>query len=176
MGLVQTLGYEVKKSGAAQAAVQHMAATRAAAWFLGRTQHHIDKAVLRLSRGNATFGGLVGGLAVLTVTTTGARTGLRRRVPLLGIPMGDDIALIGTRFGQSGTPGWYHNMRADPKVEVAYQNRVVLAFAREADDEERRAVWDRAGSVYAGFHNYASRIRNRDIHIMILSAATPNGV
>lgn len=47
---------------------------------------------------------------------TGVRTGQRRTVPLLGVPAGEDIAVIGTRFGQPRTPGWYHNMRADPKV------------------------------------------------------------
>jgi deazaflavin-dependent oxidoreductase (nitroreductase family) len=61
------------------------------------------------------------GLPVLTVTTTGARTGQRRSAPLVGVPAGDDIAVIGTSFGQSRTPGWYHNMRADPKVEATYR-------------------------------------------------------
>jgi deazaflavin-dependent oxidoreductase (nitroreductase family) len=104
------------------------------------------------------------------VTTTGARTGQRRTTPLLGVPAGDDIAVIGTNFGQSRTPGWYHNMRADPKVEVTYRNKTVKAAAREADDSERQAIWDRARPVYVGYDAYASRIKNREIHVMILSA------
>ncbi|MGB6579285.1 MAG: nitroreductase/quinone reductase family protein [Streptosporangiaceae bacterium] len=60
--------------------------------------------------------GVLAGIPVLSVTMTGVRTGQRRTVPLLGVPAGEDIAVIGTRFGQPRTPGWYHNMRADPKV------------------------------------------------------------
>ena len=85
-----------------------------------RTLDHIDRILLRLSRGQVTLSGVVAGLPVLTVTTTGARTGQRRSAPLLGVPVGEDIAVIGTSFGQSRTPGWYYNMRADPKVEVTY--------------------------------------------------------
>ena len=113
--------------------------------------------------------GSLAGIPVLTVTTTGARTGQRRTVPLLGVPAGDDIAVIGTSFGQPRTPGWYHNMRADPKVEVTYRDRTVKAIAREADDRERQVIWDRARTIYAGYQAYASRIKNREIHIMILS-------
>jgi deazaflavin-dependent oxidoreductase (nitroreductase family) len=169
MGIIQAFGYEVRKPSAVQVAMQHIAATRAGAWFFARTVHHIDTALLRVSRGQVTLPGVVAGLPVLTVTTTGARTGQRRSVPLLGVPTGEDIAVLGTSFGQPRTPGWYHNMRADPKVEVTYRNKTIKAIAREAGAEERTAIWDRARAVYVGYEAYASRIKNRQIHIMVLS-------
>jgi deazaflavin-dependent oxidoreductase (nitroreductase family) len=170
MGLIQALGYEVRKANAAQVVMQHIAGTRAGAWIFAGTLHHIDRVLLRLSRGQVTLPAVAAALPVLTVTTTGARTGQRRTTPLLGVPAGDDIAVIGTNFGQSRTPGWYHNMRADPKVEVAYRNKTVKAVAREAGDGEKQAIWDRARPVYVGYDAYASRIKNREIHVMILSA------
>jgi deazaflavin-dependent oxidoreductase (nitroreductase family) len=169
MGIIQEFGYDVRKPSAVQVAMQHIAATRAGAWFFAKTLHHIDRALLRLSRGQVTLPGVVAGLPVLTVTTTGARTGQRRSAPLLGVPAGEDIAVLGTSFGQSRTPGWYHNMRADPKVEVTYRNKTINAIAREAGDEERTAIWDRARTIYAGYEAYASRIKDRQIHIMVLS-------
>jgi deazaflavin-dependent oxidoreductase (nitroreductase family) len=173
MGIVQELGYEARKPNAAQVAMQHIGASRPGAWFFARTMHQMDDALLRLSRGQATLPGVMAGLPVLTVTTIGARTGQRRSAPLLGVPAGEDIAVIGTRFGQARTPGWYHNMRADPTVEVTYRNRTVKAIAREAGDDERQAIWDRARKIYAGYEAYARRIKNRQIHIMILSAGEP---
>jgi F420H(2)-dependent quinone reductase len=86
------------------------------------------------------------------------------------VPAGDHIAVIGTSFGQPRTPAWYHHMRADPKAEVTYRNKKIKAIAREAGDEERQAIWGRARTIYAGYEAYASRITNRQIHIMILSA------
>ena len=102
------------------------------------------------------------------MTTTGARTGQRRSAPLVGVPADDDIAVIGTRFGQTRTPGWYHNMRSDPKVEVTYRDKAVKAVAREADQDERQAIRDRARTIYVGYEVYASRIKDRPIHVMIL--------
>ncbi len=157
MGIIQAFGYQVRKPSAAQIAMQHIAATRPGAWFFARTLHHIDRVLLRLSRGQVTLPGVVAGIPVLTVTTTGARTGQRRTVPLLGVPAGEDIAVIGTSFGQPRTPGWYHNMRADPKAEVTYRNKTIRAIAREAGDDERQAIWDRARTIYAGYEAYASR-------------------
>jgi len=170
MGIIQAFGYEVRKPSAAQVAMQHIAATRVGAWFFARTLHHIDGALLRVSRGQVTLPGVVAGLPVLTVTTTGARTGQRRSAPLLGVPAGEDIAVLGTSFGQSRTPGWYHNMRADPNVEVTYRNKTIKAIAREAGGEERTVIWDKARTIYVGYEAYARRVKNRQIHIMILSA------
>jgi deazaflavin-dependent oxidoreductase (nitroreductase family) len=170
MGIIQTFQYQVPKANTAQVAMQHMAASRPGAWFFSRTLHHLDGALLRLSGGQVTLPGVVAGLPVLTVTTTGARTGQRRTTPLVGVPVGEDMAVIGTSFGQPHTPGWYYNMRAEPRVEVSYRNRTIVAAAREADEEERKAIWDRARKIYGGYDAYASRIKSRDIHIMILSA------
>jgi deazaflavin-dependent oxidoreductase (nitroreductase family) len=168
VGIIQAFDYRVGQPNAAQVTMQHIAATRAGAWFFARTLDHIDRALLRFSRGRLTVPGVVAGLPVLTVTTTGARTGQRRSAPLVGVPAGDDIAVIGTSFGQSRTPGWYYNMRADPAVEVTYHDKTVKAIAREADEEEKRAIWDRATAIYLGYEVYSSRIKNRQIHIMIL--------
>jgi deazaflavin-dependent oxidoreductase (nitroreductase family) len=168
VGIIQAFDFRVGEPNAAQVAMQHIAATRAGAWFFARTLDHIDRALLRFSQGKVTVPGVVAGLPVLTVTTTGARTGQRRSAPLVGVPAGDDIAVIGTSFGQARTPGWYYNMRADPTVEVTYQDKTVKAIAREADEEEKQAIWNRARTMYVGYEAYASRIKNRQIHIMIL--------
>ncbi len=131
---------------------------------------YVDRLVLRMSRGQVTLANVAAGIPVLTITTTGARTGQRHSVPLLGVPFGADIAIIGTRFGQPRTPGWYYNLRAQPRAEVAYKNRTVTAAAREADEQEWQAIWAQARKIYAGYEAYARRITDRKIHIMILSA------
>lgn len=124
---------------------------------------------MRVSHGKVTLAGLTAGIPVLTITTIGVRTGQRRRTPLLGVPFGDDIAVIGTRFGQTGTPGWYYNLRAEPSLEVGYRDRTVSAFAREAADDEWQLIWDKARKIYAGYEAYARRIGDRKIRIMVLS-------
>ncbi len=134
----------------------------------------LDRFLLRLSNGRVTLAKLVAGVPVITIVTTGARTGRTRTTPLLGVPVADDLAVIGTRFGQKGTPGWYYNLQADPAIQVIYQDKSTAAVAREVQGEERRAIWERARQIYGGYEAYARRIKDRPIHIMLLSTQAPS--
>ena len=170
MGLVQELEYEIPEPNAAQRAVWRISSSRPGAWLFAKSAHHVDKFLLRLSRGQVTLARLVAGIPVITIVTTGARTGQARATPLLGVPFGEDLAVIGTRFGQKGTPGWYYNIRAAPTVGVSYRDKSLTAVASEAEGEEWQAIWEQARKLYSGYEAYARRIRDRKIHIMVFSA------
>ncbi|HEV2370321.1 MAG TPA: nitroreductase/quinone reductase family protein, partial [Acidimicrobiales bacterium] len=147
--------------------------SRPGAWLFARLSHHIDLFVLKASRGRWTLARVLAGIPVIILVTTGARSGERRSTPLLGVPMGDDLAIIGTRFGQSGTPGWYFNLRKQPAAEVVYDDRHVPVLAREAEGPEWQEAWDRARRIYSGYEAYARRITDRQVHVMVLSASAP---
>ena len=169
MGLVQALEYEVPRPNAAQRVLWHVSSSPPGAWLFARSGPPVDTFLLRLSKGQVTLAKVVAGLPVITIVTTGARTGRARAAHLLGIPFAGDLAVIGTRFGQKGTPGWYYNIRADPAIQVIYRNKKAEAVAREAQGEERQAIWEQARQIYAGYEAYAKRIKDRQIHIMLLS-------
>jgi deazaflavin-dependent oxidoreductase (nitroreductase family) len=169
MGLIQALAYEVPEPNTAQRAMWHVSSSRPGAWLFAKSGLHLDRFLLRLSNGQVTLATLVAGIPVITIVTTGARTGRTRATPLLGVPFAGDVAVIGTRFGQKGTPGWYYNLRADPAIQVIYRDKSTAAVAREARGEERQAIWGRARQIYGGYDAYARRIKDRQIHIMLLS-------
>ena len=171
MGLVQELAYELPRPNGLQRAMWRITSSRPGAWLFARVSHHIDLFVLKVSKGRWTVARLLAGIPVITLVTTGARTGQRRSTPLLGVPMGDDLAIMGTRFGQHGTPGWYFNLRKQPSGEVLCNNRTVSVVAREAEGSEWQAAWDGARQLYAGYEAYARRITDRQVHIMVLSAS-----
>ena len=168
MGLIDQLDYRVPEANLFQRLVWKVSSSRPGAWLFAKTLHHVDRVLLRLSRQRATVPGVLAGLPVITLATTGARTGQRREVPLVGVPSGDQIAVIGTRFGQPHTPGWYFNLLADPQAEISYRGRTVPVVSREADGDEREAVWEHGCEIYAGYKAYARRIDHRQIHVMIL--------
>lgn len=172
MGLIDQLDYRVPEANRFQRLIWKVSSSRPGAWFFSKTLHHIDRIVLRLSRGRVTVPRVLAGLPVVTLATTGARTGERRQVPLVGVPSGDDLAVIGTRFGQASTPGWYFNLQAEPRAEVGYRGRTVPVVAREAEGDEREAVWARGCQLYAGYQAYAQRIDHRPIHVMVLEPST----
>jgi len=171
VGIVQSLGYSVPEPNAVQRALREVSSTRSGAWLFSRSMPSIDRSLLRVTGGRVALPTLAAGIPVMYVVTRGAKSGLSRVSPLLGIPHGDDLAVNGTQFGQPGTPGWYYNLRADPSAEVIYRDRRASATAREALDDEREAIWARARGIYSGYDAYAQRIRGRVIPILVLSEA-----
>lgn len=172
MALVDTLGYETASPNMLQRLSWKLSSSRPGAWLFARTLHHLDKVMLRLTGGRRTLVEYVAGIPVITLTTTGARTGARREMPLLGVPAGGSIAIVGTRFGQKRTPGWYFNLVADPEGEVEFHGRRAKVKAREAAGEEWDAIWAEARRLYAGYEAYARRITGRDVHIMVLDESS----
>lgn len=139
--------------------------SRVGASFFRKVMHRIDTPLLRLSGGRVSF---ARDLPVLLLTTTGAKSGKPRTVPLLYVETADGPAIIGSRFGSTHHPGWYHNLCADPHATVEIKGQRTPRVARPADDDERAEIWARAVRMYSGYDKYAQRA-NRKIPIMVLS-------
>jgi hypothetical protein len=60
----------------------------------------VDTWVQRLTHQRHTLPGLLAGLPVVDLTTTGRKSGLPRTAHLIAVPYGDTLALLGTNFGQ----------------------------------------------------------------------------
>ncbi len=154
-----------------QAAIQKVASSAPGSWLMARTMHHIDRAVLRLSGGRMLLSGRLTGLPVVMLTTTGAKSGQPRMVPLLGIRDANDptrFALIASNWGQTRHPAWYYNLKANPQATCVVDGKSGRYLARPAEGEEYAAFWQRAYEVYLGFPRYAQRA-GRPIPIMILT-------
>ncbi len=153
----------------AQRAVRRLIATRPVTWVLARTVHHIDAAVFRASGGRTTASATLTGLPLITLTTTGARSGQPRSVPLVGIPDGERLILIASNWGQAKHPAWYHNIKANPAVTVSHGGETRPYTARELAGEERAAAFARAAALYPGYDGYAKRA-GREIPVVGLEA------
>ena len=82
---------------------------------------------------------------VMLLTTTGAKTGQPRTLPLLYVTDGDRILLIASNYGKTSHPAWYRNLVANPKVEVLAGKRSGTYNAGEiTDPAERERAWDLA--------------------------------
>jgi deazaflavin-dependent oxidoreductase (nitroreductase family) len=173
MGLISELNYEVKEANALQRVTQRVAASGPGAWAFQRTLYPIDKQLYRLSNGRLTVPGLVAGLPVIMLTTTGAKTGKDRTMPLVGIPLGDDMAIIGSNYGQAATPGWVYNLRAKPEATVAYGSESIKVIARPATQDETEQAFEAGSAFYGGFSNYRERASHREIEVFVLEPRSP---
>lgn len=172
MGLSEDLGYHHRTGNPVHRAVRWLAGTRPGAWVFARTLRHLDDAVTRLTGGRHSAPGLLAGLAVLDLETTGRRSGRRRTTHLIAIPVGDMLALLGTNFGQGATPAWVHNLEADPRATVTYRGTRRDVVARPATEDEASRVMAAATRFYPGYGKYRERIGDRRrVRIFVLEPA-----
>ncbi len=173
MGLISELHYEVKDANVMQRFTQSVASSGPGSWVFQRTLYPIDKQLYRLTKGRLTVPGLMAGLPVIMLTTTGAKTGKDRTMPLVGIPMGDDMAIIGSNYGQESTPGWVYNLRAKPEATVAHGSDSVEVIARSATEAETERAFEAGTAFYGGFSKYRERASHREIEVFVLEPRLP---
>lgn len=138
-------------------------------WLFSRALRPLDRGVFRISGGRSTLVSLLTGLPVVMLTTTGARSGQVRTLPVLGIPDGDRIVVLASNWGQERHPAWYHNLRADPRASVTAGGLTTPVRASEAAGEERDRQWSRALEYYPVWRIYQSRAGDRRIPIVVLT-------
>jgi deazaflavin-dependent oxidoreductase (nitroreductase family) len=107
------------------------------------------------------IGASLGGRPMLLLRTVGRRTKEPRTAALLYIRDGDAYAVIASKGGAPKHPGWYHNLTAQPDVEIQVGRERIPVRARIADGEERSRIWARADEVnqgqYAAYQSRTSR-------------------
>lgn len=143
-------------------------ASRPGSWFYLNVANKIDRRLLPATNGRVS---LSLGQPVLCLETTGAKTGLARRTPLLFLADGADLVVVASATGRPKHPAWYHNLRANSGVKVwAPRGRTGLYLARTATGAERERLWDRAVELYEGFNVYVERVAGqREIPVVVLS-------
>ena len=151
-----------------QRIVQRLAATRVMGWALARLMHHLDRRVVKWTRGRNSATSILVGLPLVMLTTTGAKSGQPRTIPITPAPDGDRLILIASNWGQKHHPAWYLNLKAHPEVTVAYRGRTHQYLARELSGAERDAAWQKAVSRYAGYEAYRGRTGGREIPVVEL--------
>ena len=165
----QPLAYD--QANAVQRFLRRIAASGPGAWLFARILHHIDRPIDRLTRGRCTLASLLSGLPIVMLTTTGAKSGEPRTVPVLGIPTQGDLAVIAANWGQDQHPAWYYNLRANPEAEIVVHGIHRRVRAVMAEGERRALIWQEGLRVYPGYRQYERRTSHRRITVFVLEPA-----
>jgi deazaflavin-dependent oxidoreductase (nitroreductase family) len=104
-----------------------------------------NAAVIEEFRANAgRVSGPLAGTLILLVHHIGARSGSERVVPLAYSPQGDGrFAIVATNGGSPTHPGWYHNLKANPRITIEVGTQTFTVLAEELDSVARAALWPR---------------------------------
>jgi deazaflavin-dependent oxidoreductase (nitroreductase family) len=152
------------KSGP-ERALQAFAQTRLGGRLFLSVFPAIDRRLIPVTGGRLSTGL---GQPIVLLHTRGAKTGLERTTPLLATKHGDRVLVVASKAGASTHPGWYHNLLADPDVDVTAEGRRQPMRARIAEGAERDRLWAMACDNYSGYATYQRRAGGRRIPVVDL--------
>jgi deazaflavin-dependent oxidoreductase (nitroreductase family) len=107
-----------------------------------------------------------GGYPICVVGMTGRKSGQRREIALIHLPHGDNVLLVASQGGLEKHPLWYHNLVANPDIDVLFAGTLRKMRARQANDEEKRQLWPHLIAMYPDFDQYQART-DRNIPVFI---------
>jgi deazaflavin-dependent oxidoreductase (nitroreductase family) len=114
------------------------------------------------------IGASLGGRPMLLLRTVGRRTKQPRTAALLYVRDGAAYAVIASKGGAPHHPGWFHNLMANPEVEIQVGRERMPVRARVAEGKERSRLWARADKINWGQYNAYQSRTTRVIPVVVL--------
>ena len=108
------------------------------------------------------------GVPTLLLTTTGRKSGIKRRTALIYGRDNADYVIVASKGGSPEQPTWYLNLEADPEVEIQVFDEVLPVVARTVGGEERERLWALMRQIWPAYDEYQTKT-DREIPVVVLS-------
>lgn len=102
-------------------------------------------------------GGVWEGRPLLLLTTTAAKSGQLRTMPMMYLREGDRLFVFASKAGAPTHPDWYHNLLADPVVAVEIGDQTYQGLTKPVIGEERDRIYARWVEQYPQFRAYQEK-------------------
>ncbi|MFI9006092.1 nitroreductase family deazaflavin-dependent oxidoreductase [Actinosynnema sp. NPDC053489] len=123
--------------------------------------------------GGGRVGGVLTGMDLLLLTTSGARSGEPRTTPITCFRDGDRYLVVASNYGKPRHPDWYHNAVATPEVAVEVGGERFAARATVLDGAERDRAFDAVVARYPFYARYQAGV-TRTIPVIALTRLSPD--
>jgi deazaflavin-dependent oxidoreductase (nitroreductase family) len=153
-----------RPKGAYLRGLEWLAKRRSVTWFLIHVGNRVDPVLMRATGGRVR---VAPGSPTVLLTHVGAKSGRRRTTPLAYFTDGDAVVLMASKGGAPRNPAWYHNVTANPEVELWAGGRGDRYRAREADGEEYSRLWEQANAMFDGYGEYQKLTGGRRIPLIV---------
>ncbi|MCU1589863.1 MAG: hypothetical protein JWP11_1119 [Frankiales bacterium] len=131
------------------------------------TQGWVRDQVDLIESSGGTEGAELRGMRVIVVTNRGVKSGKLRKTPLMRVEHEGTYAAVASQGGAPEHPAWYHNLLADPHVEVQDGPAKGDYVAREITGDEKATWWRRAVEAFPPYREYQFKTR-RQIPVFLL--------
>ncbi|WP_328407340.1 nitroreductase family deazaflavin-dependent oxidoreductase [Streptomyces violaceus] len=109
-------------------------------------------------------------LPVVILTTLGAKSGKIRKTPVMRVEHDGTYAVVASMAGAPNHPVWYHNVVADPRVELQDGPARQDMLAREVTGDEKALWWARSVEAFPDYAEYQKKT-DREIPVLVLEPA-----
>lgn len=113
----------------------------------------------------------ISGMSVIMLTTVGNKSGKLRKIPLMRVEHQGEYAIVASLGGAPKHPVWYHNVVANPHVELQDGTVTKDYLAREVTGDEKAAWWKRAVAAFPPYAEYQTKT-TRQIPVFVLTEMT----
>ncbi|WP_409464171.1 nitroreductase/quinone reductase family protein [Amycolatopsis sp. GA6-003] len=113
------------------------------------------------------LGGMFQGWSLAVLTTTGAKTGLRREVLLGYLELDGNGVVVASANGADRNPAWYHNIRRNPRVTVETGGDTYPAMAAIPRGAAYEKLFARVVEKAPGYGDYQAKT-TREIPVVVL--------
>ena len=141
-------------------------------------EQHVLLPILRIhdtvyQKTNGWIGHRTLGIPSLLLHTVGAKTGQARTASLTYARDGDDYLIVASKGGDPKAPGWYHNLKADPNVEinVGPKRFGVTATPVLPDDPDYARLWKIVNRNNSDRYEAYQKKTSRPIPVVVLKPA-----
>lgn len=136
----------------------------------GWLQDHIDLYRKDPESGHMWDSTVVGGpgpVPCLLLTTTGRKSGMLRRSPLLYSKHDGGWIVVASNAGAPKHPAWYLNLQSKPETEIQVGLDVYQVSAKTVEGDLRQKMWDHMLGIWPFYPEYQERT-DRVIPIVFL--------
>jgi deazaflavin-dependent oxidoreductase (nitroreductase family) len=135
-------------------------------WFAVFMKHagcHVDRMLIRASRGRLSMAGPA--IPTMLLTTTGRKSGKERTVPLNYVRDGDNLVAVCENFGLDKASSWPYNLVADPRARIETAGKARNYLARSATEEEVDRNLPRLIAMVPAIETYFERSGVRKVFV-----------
>ena len=134
--------------------------------YVPSTSEWVRDQVEKYERSGGAEGNEIMGLPIVVITSRGARSGNLRKNPVMRVEHGGVYAAVASKGGAPEHPEWYHNLVADPHVDLQDGLEPASYVARIATGEERAEWWERAVAAFPNYAEYQTKT-DREIPVFL---------
>ena len=110
-----------------------------------------------LRENNGKVPGELAALPGLIITTTGAKSGEKRAVPLAYQIIDGRLVIVASMAGADRNPPWFHNLVKNPDVLVEMNGESFRATAVVTHGADRTHLYQKVAEVLPAFKEYQTR-------------------